>query len=329
MFSGDSLRTIALVRIGKIGDLIVTNFAIRKIRLAFPHAHILLVTLPRNKELLKYSKDVDEVVYFHKGVDLLRVLLRLRMLRADLLIDFNDNRSSTSAAILRFGGASVKVGFVFDNKQWLTVPVNCPPKESVHISQRLRMLPEAIGMTFDDSEIHPSLTLGVQELMEVKSNLQQVNAKNRNIIALNLSAGDSSRYWQTEKWHRLMREIQLRDPGAVFLLLHASRDTALAKEVAEQQCPIVFPSHTSFQHFAAYISCASIQISPDTSAIHIGCAFRIPLIGLYPAVEWNFQRWRPMGTLHETVRPKEGLVPDIQVDQVIEAYQNLRRRMLE
>lgn len=328
MVASEPLRKIALIRIGKIGDLIVTNFAIRKMRLAFPHAHILLVTLPINMELMKYSKDVDEVCYFHKGADLLRVILRLRKFRADLLMDFNDNRSSTSTAILRFGGARVKVGFMFGNEQWLTLPVICPPEESMHISQRLRMLPEAIKLTFADSEIHPSLTLGERELMEVKEHLRRMNPNNQGVVALNLSAGDPNRYWQPKKWQQLMREIHLRDPTVLFLLLHASRDAALAKEVAGQQYPVVFPAHSSFHHFAAYISCANILISPDTSAIHVACAFRIPLVGLYPAVEWNFQRWRPIGTLSETVRPKEGLVPDIQVEQVIEAYASLRRRML-
>ena len=99
------------------------------------------------------------------------------------------------------------------------------------------------------------------------------------------------------------------------------------KKSADYERILFFPAHTSFHHFVAYISCADILISPDTSAIHIACAFRIPLVGLYPAVEWNFQRWRPVGTLSETVRPKDGLVPDIQAEEVIDAYTKLRNQM--
>lgn len=328
MFPSGPPRKIALIRIGKIGDLIVTNFAIRRMRLAFPDAHILLVTSPINRELMQYSKDVDEVCYYRKGADLLRVLLRLRLFKADLLMDFNDNRSSTSTAILRFAGAREKVGFVFGNERWLTIPVPCPKEESMHISQRLRLLPESIGLTFEESEIHPMLTPGEQELKDVREYLAGTTSNDRTIIALNLSAGNPNRYWQTEKWQQGMKEIHLGDPAVVFLLLHAQRDMVLARQVADCDCPVLLPPHTSFHHFAAYISCSHVLITPDTSAVHVGCAFQIPLIGLYPAVEWNFQRWRPIGTLSETVRPESGLVTDIPAKPVIEAYARLRSRMM-
>ena len=178
VIDAEAVKKIVLVRIGKTGDLIVSNFAIRKLRGAFPRARILLVTLPRNRELLQYSTDFDQARFFHKGLDLLNLILMLRNFKADLLLDFNDNPSTTSTLITRYGGAKIKVGFEFEkSRRFLTIPVTCPPRETSHITERLRKIPEAIGLSFDDDEIHPSMTIGERELDEVKKHLASVNPK--------------------------------------------------------------------------------------------------------------------------------------------------------
>ncbi len=322
----ETVKRIALIRVGKVGDLIVTNFVFRKIRASFPGATIMLVTLPRNRELLRYNHTMDHVRYFHKGIDILPLIVQLRMFKPDLFLDFNDNSSSTSTLLARFCAAPVKVGFAFPKtRPYLTHPVECPAKDKTHITERLRRIPEAIGLTFTPEEVMPSMELGRQEAEEVYRRLEAVGSRGLRLVSVNLSAGHPSRYWQTGKWCQLLAEIAAASPAILFILLTAHGEEALASEVTRGLPSLRFfcPERLGFHHFAAFIAQSSLLLSPDTSAIHIADAFRVPVIGLYPAVEWNYRSWRSVGTASVAVRPAKGDVADIEVHEVMEAYRSL------
>jgi heptosyltransferase-1 len=325
-----TVKRIVLIRLGKIGDLIVSNFVFRKMRASFPAAAILLVTLPRTRELLRYNHSADHVLYFHKGIDLLRLLLRLRLFKPDLFLDFNDNESSTSSILARFCTAPVKLGFAFPgNRSYLTHPVECPAKDNTHITERLRRIPEAMGLTFAPEEVVPSMDLGEQEADEVHRRLEAAGGKDLRLVSVNLSAGHPSRYWQTGKWCQLLAEIAAAGSPTLFILLTAHGEEDLASKISGQLPSLRFfcPGRVGFHHFAAYIARSGLLVSPDTSAVHIAASFRVPVIGLYPAVEWNYQSWRPVGTVSVAVRPTEGDVGNIEVHEVMEAYRSLESRL--
>jgi ADP-heptose:LPS heptosyltransferase len=82
-----------------------------------------------------------------------------------------------------------------------------------------------------------------------------------------------------------------------------------------------------FHHFASTIAQSSLLISPDTSSIHIADAFRVPVIGLYPQVQWNAVSWRPYRTECEIVMPEAGFIAEISVEEVWHAFLRLRRRV--
>jgi len=322
----ETVKRIVLIRVGKIGDLIVSNFVFRKIRASYPTATILLVTLPRNRELLRYNHSADRVLYFHKGMDILRLIVRLRMFKPDLFLDFNDNSSSTSSILARFCTAPVKVGFAFPgNRPYLSHPVECPAKDKTHITERLRRIPEAIGLRFAAEEVVPSMDLGQQEAHEVHRRLEAAGGKGLRMVSVNLSAGHPSRYWQTGKWCQLLTEIAAGGPATLFILLTAHGEEDLASKVSGELPSLrcFCPGRVGFQHFAAFIARSGLLLSPDTSAIHIAASFRVPVIGLYPAVEWNYESWRPVGTASVAVRPATGDVGNIGVQEVMEAYRSL------
>jgi heptosyltransferase III len=322
------VERILLIRLGKIGDLIVFNFVLRKLRAAFPHAAIMLVTLPRNRELLRYNRSVDRIRYFRKGFDILPLLIQIRIFKPDLLLDFNDNPSSTSTMLARFSPGRVKAGFDFPgNRPYLTHPVACPSKDETHITERLRRIPEAIGITFSPEEVVPSLELGTTEASEVRQKIESMRTTTSPIVAVNVSAGDPGRYWQEEKWSELLRLIAQRTPHAGFVLLAAPGEEDRAAAIARSAPSLTMhvPGRCGFHHFAAFIAHSDLLISPDTSAIHIACAFRVPVLGLYPAVEWNYRSWRPLGGIAEVVRPEEGIVPAITVSEVMQAYIRLQQ----
>lgn len=320
-------KKIVIVRIGKIGDMIMSDFAFKKIREKYPYAELMLITLPRNQQLLKYRNDFEIIRYFHKGFDIVTLLRDIRKFGPDLLLDFNDNPSGTSQTIQQWCGAEFKVGFAFDkNKKYLTHPIIPLDQTQTHITERLRKIPEAIGLQFTPSEIKPNLIIGGSEMNLVKKQITQANKENHPLIAVNISAGEKTRYWPVEKWWRLLFQIRKIDPKVKFILLAAPQDQQMVKDLATPfpSEAIILPAHQEFHHFASYISLSDLLISPDTSAIHIASAKDIPVLGLYPGIDWNFTSWYPIAKVVQTVKSPTVTVDGISIESVYKAYCHIR-----
>ena len=320
------IKKIAIIRIGKLGDMIVNDFAFKSIRENFPDAKIMLVTMARSKELIQYSSHFDKVFFFKQGLHLIQLILAIRFYNADLLFDFDDGKSGTSKLIAQIGGAKNKVAFAFEkNRKYLTIPVVHPGSISNHISERLRLIPEAVGINIKDADVRPALTIGDKEYALVRQHLQAACKYSKN-IAINLSAGHETRYWQQEKWIKLLQFIQEVEKGNVnFILLYPSKDQALADELISQltELHIITPKYKDFHSFASYIAQSDLLISPDTSAIHIASAFHVTVIALFGCTEWNYISWRPIHTQSETVVSTTETIAGLEETKVMDAYRKM------
>jgi ADP-heptose:LPS heptosyltransferase len=323
------VKKILIVRIGKIGDTIVTHFAFRRIRETYPNAVIALIALPKVKELLKYDTCFNHIHYFNKGFSYLTTLFFIRWFKADMMVDFDDSTSNTSTLFARFGGAKNKIAFGFDKiRRYLTVPVSFPPQPQ-HIINRLRLIAEAAGIEIKPLDLKPELSVGQVEFTQVKQHLQRANADNHFLIAVNISAGNTCRYWPTEKWIELLGMIEDFEKPVRFIILCLPEDTEKAQTIgnALPKETAIYPAYRDFHSFCSYIAQANLLISPDTSAIHIASAFSVPVIGLYFSDEWNFTNWQPMNTLFETLRSNETSIYSLMPEQVFDAYVKLSTKM--
>ena len=325
------VKKILIVRIGKIGDTIVTHFAFKKIREAYPNADIALIALPKVKELLKYNNCFNSIHYFTKGLSYVTTLLFIRKFKADILFDFDDAPSSTSTLFARFGGAKQKIAFGFEKiKKYLTVSVQFPSQPQ-HIINRLKLIVDAAGIPVKPVEVKPIIDLGQTEYLQVKQHLQTANANNRYLIAVNISAGNINRYWATDNWVELLRAIISSKQPVCFVILCLPEDAEKAQLIGNALPPetVIYPAYKDFHSFCSYIALSSLLISPDTSAVHIASAFSIPVVGLYFADEWNFINWQPINTYFETLRSPDANINSLTPQQVLNAFLRLDKKLGE
>ncbi|MBK9099891.1 MAG: hypothetical protein IPM14_17665 [bacterium] len=106
-------KRILIVRLGKIGDIIIASSVFLVWKKLFPDNHITLVTLDKNKDVLKYNRDVDEIYFVKNRAQLFFQIIKLRSERFDLLVDLNDDPSTTSAILRKYIKATVTAGFKF------------------------------------------------------------------------------------------------------------------------------------------------------------------------------------------------------------------------
>ncbi len=100
-FVPESVRSILVIRLYFLGDVLSSTPVMAALRARFENAHIAVLIKRRARDVLKGNPHVDEVIVYdeveryHSPVWLWRLALRLRRQRYDLAVDLTgDHRSS-------------------------------------------------------------------------------------------------------------------------------------------------------------------------------------------------------------------------------------------
>jgi len=317
-------KKILIVRLGKIGDIIIASAAIESLKNKFPDSDISLFTLKKNKDVLKYNVNINHLFLTNKNFDLYFKILSLRKYKFDVLIDLNDDPSKTSVVLRKFIKSKTTVGYNFDEKNKPDISVTQQAKNETHIIERMKSLLQAMNVELDEREFIPKIYLGEIEKNEIYEiiNRQKNNSK---IIAINISAGAPIRYWPVDKWTKLLNKITTTFNQYKILILSTEEDQNIRNRICKNlnSDSLIYQNYYSFQHYASYICYSDILITPDTAAVHIASAFDVPVIALYPNYEWNFISWQPLSKKYRSLKSNTESIADIKIEEVYNSFKDI------
>jgi ADP-heptose:LPS heptosyltransferase len=308
-------RSIAVLQIGKLGDMILTTPLFSALKLLYREAALTVILAPGTTAVPASHPAVDDLLVMPRGfLRQLPALTRtLRERKFDLYIDIKDHRSTTSrliAELIRARGVIAHSSAIRGNHRAHALPPANPPGHFVDKALApLKLL--APGETFAR---RPTIAIPLDAHRTVDDQLDPgVNG----IIAINISAGDASRYWEPEKWRQTIGKLGRRYNIAV---LSSPADRALADEICSTRKGARPIRTDDILQAAAVVDRSLAVITPDTSIVHLASALDRPCIGLYPPNEANARTFAPMSTKHRVIMPPEGRsFQDITVEEVVGA----------
>ena len=314
-----SLMKILVVQIGKIGDMTLTTPLFRAIQQASPQAQIHVLASHRGAPVIRGSPRVKKIVIYRKDpLGFLFFLIKMRSTRYDFLIDPKDHFSTESAIIAKMSGADVKIGFNRPGQKVFSHSLPAQEENFVMCACARNLLPLKFLGIPDNSDIRPELF--PDPLLQAKIR-DRYDLKGARTILLNLSAGDAYRRWEVEKWSAVARFCL--DKGFQVLLSFQPSDAALAQRVQQLQPKAFLFDSKSIREMIAIIPLIRLIVTPDTSIVHIASAFNIPQVALFPPVEWNLNKFRPLSDRSIVLQPKEGeFIASIRAQDVIKAIES-------
>lgn len=313
-------RKILFIRLGKIGDIVVASSVFKAWKEIFPYDELSLVTLPENREVLKYNDDISNFYFSKRNFLIYFLLLKLFFKKFDGIVDLNDDASTTSAMIRKILRYRTSIGFNFGSSK-ADIGIERPDKNTSHIIERLRILLSLVDKQFGNLIKKPIVYLGEEEEHDIAAQISAVKEHSK-IIAVNLSAGAAIRYWQEESWVLLIQKIMQQSPQWKFILLYENKDQEKFDKIIAQldTARIIQKLYSSFQHYAAYLKNSDYLITADTSAVHIASAFNVPMVVLYPNYVWNFVSWQPLSNNFKAVRSSSNTLSAIDVESVYQSF---------
>jgi ADP-heptose:LPS heptosyltransferase len=318
---------ILLLRIDKLGDMLVTFPLLRELRKKFPKAQIDVILGKGNKGLANaVKKYANSVLFYDKTIlGLLTIIKTIRANRYDVCIDPLDNPSITSGNLCKLSGAKHTVGICKENAHKYIHCVQAKDRLNFHIVERTAQLLLAFGIDPQKCTLDCEYHIKDEIISKGLHSLSSVIDIKKPMIAINVAGSSDSRTMNAECGANIYRaihsSIQSTDAQIVLLGPHSHKNV-LDEIHAQTQC-IIAPYTQSFEEYASMLKCASIIVSPDTSAVHLAASWKTPTVCLFCLDNTGTALWTPYNTVHKAVISNTYNINDINVSKVCEGLNTI------
>lgn len=291
------MQQIAVVRLDKIGDLILTTPAIASLKNAYPESHLTAIVSPYNKVVLEHSPWVDEIWEWAWTIE---NSLRLKRKAFDLVVVFSPTTASYWVALL--SGAKIRAGYAYKSRvltRWfsrvcLTKPLICALDQKDvrengmniphEVEQNLAVV-SSVGVLEDD--LCPDLAVPVLagELDWVKKSLSQKPS-----IGVHLSKAWNDRL-SRDFVPRLLEELS---KASDVFVSYGPEEASWADQLRLPENVKRF-GNLSFSQWAALFHEAKVLVTANTGALHLAASQRVPVVAVFEPEFYAYheKRWAP------------------------------------
>jgi ADP-heptose:LPS heptosyltransferase len=311
----ESVRSILVVKLDHLGDVLLTIPAMRRLRELCPEARITALVGSWTKPLIEAEPCIDDVVTY----DLFAASSsrNCRRLTADdekdiealfagrhfdLAIDLR--READTREFLWHSRATHTVGYANRGENdWLTVAI---PWDEVHAVQ-----PPRRHVALDALRLVESLALasradvitdyrlacpedgGANRLLD-----ERLPAEPGLLVGLHPGAGRAIKCWPAERFARLVDRL-IEELGATVVLFGTTDDTPHVEgvlcQVRRRDRLVSLAYELTLPRFMALLKRLDFFVGNDSGPTHMAAATGIPTLGVYAATI-DASQWAPLGS---------------------------------
>jgi predicted lipopolysaccharide heptosyltransferase III len=316
--SRDNVRTILLIQLGDIGDVMLTFPAVRALKENFPRADVFVAVREKAKELIEecpwaagvISVNEEKRSWMDEWYYQAKFFSALRGRHFDLAIDMKAGDRAAILALL--SGAKQRIGlYASDGKLWrnrvfthLALPDQAPGR---HMAEHYLSLLEEYGIKTD--HVWPELVPSEARLRVAQDLLKKEGVPaDRPVIAIQPFSLWPYKEWGIGNYIGLIR--WLVSNYLVSIIVTGSGDERAKADELMKECPsntYNLAGKTSIGTLAAVFHRCKLFIGVDSAGMHIAAATGIPTVNLFgPSSSTD---WAPRGKGHLVIRKDLPCVP--------------------
>ena len=283
-----TVREVLVLRLDRIGDVLMALPALADLRRALPSARIQLA-VGRWSEEVAAMAPVDDVILWSaawagragEGAEgRLSLARKARVLAAhppDVAIDLQGD--VRAAFLMRLTSARVRVGYAnTGGASWLTHVV--PLDETVSWVEQNRRAVEVVAGRRRETTAAAHVAAdpaAVQALLD-----REGLTGPRPLVGIHPSGGRTIKQWPVERWREVARRLQ-EGVGATVVVTGGSSDGALARALGEglPRRVVDLAGRLSVAETMAVIGALDLFLSPDTGPMHMACVMGTPSVAVF------------------------------------------------
>jgi heptosyltransferase-2 len=293
---------IIIVRMDRIGDVVLSTPAMKAVRTAYPHSHITVLVRPYAREVVEGNPFIDEVMTYDKSgkekslSGKIGFIAKLRNKKFDLAIVLHPKNSSHILAYL--AGIPKRLGY--DRKIGMLLTRKIPHTKQYGLKHEIDYvlgLLRYMGIESTDR----SLSFPVSRKSEDKIRaLFEKNGLSANdmVIAVHPTASCPSRRWAPERFAQVLDTLAEKYKARI-VIVSGSSDKIMADKVVGlmKSAAMNLAGKTTISDLASVLRRSKFLISNDSGPVHIACAVGTPVISIFSRKDRGVSpnRWRPVG----------------------------------
>ncbi len=295
---------ILLLRLRRIGDIILTTPAVSALKRAFPKAPLTFIVEKPFSRLVEGNPALERVIAIDPRLSIrgtLGLIRRIRREHYDAILDFHGGPRTSLWTFL--SGAKVKVGYLIRGKGWpysIAVP-RSGPEGPIHSVENHLNLVKALG-----ADIGPEPDLYLPPARpEEKARLDRIFKENRlrgtKVIILHIGAGNAFRDWGLRNLSALARRLAAF-PKARVVLAGGEGDLGRVEEMlgTGSLAALSLVGELNLIELRELIARASLFVGPDSGPMHIAASTSTPIVAFFgPTLPAHFAPWRRRAVLIE------------------------------
>jgi lipopolysaccharide heptosyltransferase I len=333
-------RSVLIVRLGALGDLVHALPAVAALRGAWPESRIDWLVDARYRALLDFVPTVNRVIVLGgPGTSLGGVVRSLRREHYDMAIDLQG--LIKSAVLARLSGAREVVGFATpllrERAARLFYTTQADGEAGGHVIAKNVSLLRVLGVE-PTSWAFP-LTVPASAVVNLARGALGIGLDDR-FAVLNPGAGWPNKRWPPDRFGLVARHLS-KQQGWPSVVLWGPGEQRLADAVvaASDGAARIAPP-TGLGDVLALARAAALVVAGDTGPLHLAAALGTPIIGLFgPTNPARNGPWSPADPVlsrfdqcecHHKRRCRRAIpcVQDIGVDEVIDAVDRRCREVM-
>jgi heptosyltransferase-2 len=299
---------ILVIRYRFLGDTILTVPFFKRLREAYPQAHIAVLIGPQSGELLKNCPYINELIEFdttrfHKydsgkseKKSFWKYAWELRQQKFE--IAYVLKRSFSSALLAWLAGIKQRIGFNTEGRSFLlTQKIKFNPKQH----EALNFL-DHLSSPFNESpSTSERLFWPTQTEKRKAKELTQVLSANNKKVLIHAPAAHPLKMWTAENWAKLVKLLKNKNYDLVF---SGSAADAPYYEFLEQLSGIkadlnLCSQENSLRDNIAVYELCDLAICVDSGPMHLAAAVGLPIISLFGPSDPA--RWHPWSDKYKVV----------------------------
>ncbi|MBP2654176.1 MAG: rfaF 3 [Firmicutes bacterium] len=291
-------KKILVINMLHIGDLLLATPVLTTLRANYPEAHIALLADAKIDSLVKFNKNIDELIsvdkkgYHNKLGNYFRLILEVRRCKFDLVINLHPNERAS--ALAAFSGARRIIGYsspgfgiffddLLDNKNFDHKLKNRPdiPHQA---AEHLERLENVLGIT----PVDRGLEMWLDEVTEKKAEKRWFAAFGHpsfKVVGFNTGAS-----WPTKRWTAAGFAAvgdKLLEMGYGLAFFGGPMDAENVKDILELmkhgQHPriAVFTGKLDLLELGALIRKCAVFLTNDSGPMHVAVAQKKAVVAIF------------------------------------------------
>jgi ADP-heptose:LPS heptosyltransferase len=279
----ENIRSILFIRNdGKIGDMIINTLMFREIKKVYPQIKIGVVTRGANRQVIANNPYVDKIYDYSKSHGELKSLANeIASEKYDLLIDFSEMLRVKQMKFINLCKGRINMGL--NKAEWNLFDVSVEPNVDFnwteHVTLRYRAYLDKLGVV--KPNLNYDLNLSEEDRKFAEKEFEKI--KETKVVVLNPYGASKHKTLNKSRLKDIIEYLTEKQSAVIFVY---SPDKyreleSLVKELKNNR--VYLPAGIkTINHTASLIEKADYLITPDTSIVHIGTAYKKDGVCIYP-----------------------------------------------